>query len=400
MPYLTPVAIETRLNALATTYSAICTRHACSHPSHNGTTVSYLRITNGAGAGRPKVLVIAGVHAREWAPPDAVLSFAHKLLNAYSTSSPIIFPAFRDSVSAPAISFPRFRLPFPDVRRIVERLNLFILPCVNPDGRAFSMSAAVNADWRKNRRPNANPACIGVDINRNFDIAWDFDVYYSVAAAATVASSKDPCDPQVYIGSSPESEPETQNVRDLINSEQITFFVDVHSYSRKILYPWGVDTNQTIDSTQSFQNVAHNRNPAVAGSGRDGTTGNVYKEFFPNNAPLRLLAKHELIGNRMKDRILGSAGPGPIARSRSTYTVEPSLDLYPATGVSDDYAFSRQLINPALAPIFAFTIECGSSSDGEGGFQPDYTTKYPKIEREVHAALSGLLSYAAAWHRP
>jgi hypothetical protein len=59
-----------------------------------------------------------------------------------------------------------------------------------------------------------------------------------------------------------------------------------------------------------------------------------------------------------------------------------------------DYAFSRQFIPGGWGPIYAFTIECGTELDGEGGFQPS-TKIFPKIEREVHAAVFALLDIAA-----
>ena len=92
----------------------------------------------------------------------------------------------------------------------------------------------------------------------------------------------------------------------------------------------------------------------------------------------------------MHDAILGGAGDDRRARARSDYAVEPSLSLYPATGTASDYAFSTR----EDGSVTAFTLECGSDGDGEGGFQP-VPAIYPKIEREVHLALLALLLQAA-----
>jgi hypothetical protein len=54
------------------------------------------------------------------------------------------------------------------------------------------------------------------------------------------------------------------------------------------------------------------------------------------------------------------------------------------------------LLDNSRPAIYAFCLECGidqapdDPSDNEGGFHPDYQTKFPKIEREIHAAVLAL----------
>src|SRR5205823_4987303 len=113
------------------------------------------------------------------------------------------------------------------IQNIVNKLDIFVLPQANPDGRHFSMT--VDTMWRKNRRPapsgnQGNPNCVGVDINRNYDFLWDYPVYFN--AQAPIANSTDPCDYQVYIGPAAASEPETQNAVYLMETfPQIRFFI-------------------------------------------------------------------------------------------------------------------------------------------------------------------------------
>jgi len=357
----------------------------------------YLHILSGSATDKPPVLVTAGVHAREWAPPDAVLSFVEKLLAANLGGTPISYPAFVDTTSAPPITYPAFSIPIAEVRRIVTRLNLFVVPLMNPDGREFTQAATANINWRKNRRPHASGGdCIGVDLNRNFNIAWDFNAYYSAAAAPSVSSSTNPCDFEVYVGPAVASEPETQNALSLITGQRVTFLLDVHSQGRHILYPWGLEDNQSSDPTMNFLNTSWDR--AGVHAGRDGQ-GGVYGEFIPNSAPVRLLDSHVLLGNRMAAAILATAGADATARARSTYLVQQSMSgLYPTSGAIDDFTFSNQLRGTPSPPIFAFTLECGHIT--EGGFWPDYVTQYPKVEREVHAVLRAFLTYPATWTPP
>lgn len=376
-------AIEAELARLSDEHPGLCTRTIAPNRTHEGRSVSYVTI-GGAAGGRP-VLLTGGMHAREWAPPDALLSMLDRLLRAYADATDFAVPAFTDALPARDIAYAEASIAAGDVRRIVDRLELNVLALANPDGRAFAQSAAANALWRKNRRPpRPGSTCAGVDLNRNYDIAWDFERYYDDAGDIAVSASKDPCDPQVYIGPAAASEPESRTVADILRERRIEFYVDVHSFSRKILFPWGMDDNQVRDREQNF------RNPAWDGR-RDGAPGGRYGEFIPS----ALLDEHVRIGRAMHDAILDGAGGDPRARARSAYDVEPSLALYPTTGTASDFAASLQFMPDPPAPrVIAYTLEIGSDADGEGGFQP-VPAIYPKIEREVHLALMAFLLAAA-----
>jgi len=379
-------AIEAELARLAADHPDLCTRTVAPNRSHEGRSVSYVTV-RGAEGGRP-VLITGGIHAREWAPPDALLSLLDRLLRAYEAGADFVIAAFTDTAPARDIVYAEASIPAADVKAIVERLDLSVLALANPDGRAFSQSSAANAMWRKNRRPaggaGSGAACTGVDLNRNFDLAWDFERYYDDAGDIGVSASNDPCDFQVYVGPSAASEPESQNVASVLRERRIEFYVDVHSFSRKILHPWGMDDNQSRDPSQTF------RNPAFDGR-RDGGPGGRYGEFIPQD----VLDQHVRIGTAMHDAMMDGAGSDPRARARSEYAVEPGLALYPTTGTASDFAASLQFgDDPPAERVIAYTLEIGNDSDGEGGFQP-VPAIYPKIEREAHLALMAFLREAA-----
>ena len=375
----TPEQIEDGLAALAAAHPTLCTRTELPHETHDGRRVSYVRVAGGSGGRR--VCLIGGAHAREWVPPDALLTLLGRLLDAYEGERDLEIPAFTDTAAIPDVSYPAATIAAADVRRIVEGVELFVVALVNPDGRAFSQSSQANAMWRKNRRPPAQGSqCFGVDANRNYDVAWDFERYYDDPGEAAVSASKDPCNPQVYIGPAAASEPEVRNVSELLREHDVEYFVDVHSYARKLLFPWGMDDNQTRDPDQTFRNSAWDDR-------RDGAPGGAYGEFIPTEA----LERHVRIGRAMRDAILDGAGSDRRARERSEYTVEPSLALYPTVGGASDYAFSVRENGSATS----FTMECGSDRHGEGGFQP-VPAIYPKIEREVHLAMLAFLLEAAS----
>ena len=375
----TPEQIEDGLAALAEAHPELCTRTELPNETHEGRRMSYVRVAGGTG-GR-KVLVIGGAHAREWVPPDALLTLLQRLLDAYVGERDLEIPAFTDTAPTPDIVYPAAKIAAADVRRIVDGVELFVIALVNPDGRAFSQSSQANAMWRKNRRPPPpGSQCRGVDANRNYDVAWDFERYYNRPGEAAVSASKNPCDIQVYIGPSAASEPEVRNVAALLGEHDFEFFMDVHSYSRLLLFPWGMDSNQSRDPEQTFRNPAWDDR-------RDGGPGGPYGEFISSEA----LDRHVRIGRAMHDAIVNAAGSDRRARARSEYAVQASLALYPTVGGASDYAFTVR----EDGSMTSFTLECGSDADGEGGFQP-VPAIYPKIEREVHLALLALLSEAAA----
>lgn len=373
--------IELGLGALATAHPTICTQISLPYTSHEGRRSSYVRVaTTDPREGRATVLLAGGAHAREWVPPDALLTLTQRLLDAYAGATALEIPAFTDAAASPAVEYAATSISAADVARIADRVELFVLPLINPDGRVFSQSSPANAMWRKNRRP-ARPGstCRGVDPNRNHDIAWDYERYYTPAGAEADSASKDPCDPQVYVGPRVGSEPEVRNLVALLHDEAIDYFVDVHSFSRKLLYPWGMDGDQMREPSQNH------RNPEWDGR-RDGTVRGPYGEYISADA----LNRHIRVGSAMHDAIVAAAGDDRRARERSAYAVEPSLALYPTTGTASDYAFSLR----DDGSVTSFTMECGLDTDGEGGFQP-LPAIYPKIEREVHLAMLALLLEAA-----
>jgi murein tripeptide amidase MpaA len=413
----TSAAISTHLDQAAAGSSGVCTRLSWAAGSA-GASAGYVKIaaaTAASPAQRWATLISGGVHARELAPPDALVSFVEKLLAAYAAHSAVVYPAWTSPVDS--VTYSSFTIPWPQVQAVVERLDLYVAPLVNADGRDFVLaplaSAATHAEqqlhkmWRKNRRPapagQTGDSCIGVDLNRNCDILWDFTTAYTPALVAQapkagVDTSQQPCNFNVYSGPSAESEPETQNLAGLMRTASISFYADVHAYGRDILYPWGIETDQSTDPTQSFENRAKDGQ-------RDGNQANAYAEYVPAGQ----LAALQAMAKRMCDFIYAKAGGAdPTAQARSVYKPAESAVLYPTkvtTGAFDDYCFSRWFTQATagtpIRPVMAFTIEAGGNpklgaGNDEGGFAPDYVKHYPKIEREIHAALWGFLTAIAA----
>src|SRR6266581_3990141 len=139
---------------------------------------------------------------------------------------------------------------------LMETLDIWMLPCANPDGRNYVMTTDWN--WRMNRRDNPGTPCDGVDPNRNCDFLW------RVIGPTTVCN---PCSStQGFVGSLPFSEPESQNIHLLCDTHRIDVFVDVHSFSEFVLFPWGHAPTQTTQPLPNFTNLLFGL--STAGSAR------------------------------------------------------------------------------------------------------------------------------------
>jgi murein tripeptide amidase MpaA len=350
MPYLNVGEIEVALEALAAAHPNVTERVALPHQTSEGRQCHALRIGPADSEGFDSAVIIGGLHAREWVPPDALVHLAADLLDSHSEGTGLRYGAQHFSAQ--------------DIRSLIEGLQIVLFPCANPDGRHHSQT--VEPMWRKNRRrisASLDLRCVGVDLNRNFDALWDFRRHF--APDSGVSASADPCHPQVYIGPAVCSEAETQNVVALLDRYARTrWFIDVHSYVPAIYHAWGFDENQTSDPSMNF------RNPQF--DGKRGRVDGSYREFIPE-ADLRAL---KLLGDKMNTAVATASG--------NEYEFGQSFSLYPTSGASDDYAFSRHFVDGTKSKIFSFTVECGSS------FQPSWQ----EAEDVIRELCAGLIAFS------
>lgn len=359
MTYLNVVEVESSLSGLAAAYPNLCELINLPYHTYEGRTSHALRIGTGPCTNRG-ILFIGGVHAREWGSCEISVYLAADLLEAYQKGTGLVYGGKSFSAT--------------QIKTIVEKRNIIVYPLVNPDGRHYSQNSV--ALWRRNRNPansGGNADCIGVDINRNFDFLWDFKNQFN--PSATVIVSDNPCELEgtipgsgTYHGSAAFSEMETQNVRWLFDTyANIGWFIDIHSYSQLILYPWGDDQNQTSNPNMTFSNPAFNK---VRGIEND----TAYKEYLENKD----LILFQSVANRVRNAILS-------VRNVS-YTVQQSFDLYATSGVSDDYAYSRHFQDPAQPKVYPFTIEWGTD------FQPSWS----EMEQIIQDIDAGLIEFCLA----
>ena len=332
MAYQNVVEIETAIENLADAYPSLTQHITLPLTTFGGKTSHALRIGAGSPGSRDAVMIVGCHHAREWGSADILVSFAADLLEAYDTSA--------------GLSYGGKSFTAADVQAVVDTLHIVLFPQVNPDGRERSLAqdpVGGSSGWRPNINPGNPPRpCAGVDPNRNYDFLFDFAT--KCHPSAPVRVSDDPCNiDQIYHGPSAFSEVESQNVRWLLDAFPRTrWFMDVHSYSQLVLYNWGDDHNQTTDPDMNFRNPAYDGMRSLIGS---DTT---YKEYIP--AGDELIAR--TLAERMRDAIAAVRG--------KLYTAQQGVELYPTTGSSKDYAYSRHWENPAKGRVYGFAIEWGT----------------------------------------
>jgi murein tripeptide amidase MpaA len=337
--YLSSVGIEACLQYLAGTYPGICQLITLPEQSVEGRTIRAIKLGTGASDHRHGLLLIGGAHARELVPPDALVTLALRLCQAYTGGTALTYGSRTYSAGT--------------IKLIIDSLDLFMLPLVNPDGRTFVQSPAGDPWWRKNRRPN--PGCMGVDLNRNYDFLW----------SSGIGTSSSWCS-DVFKGPGAFSEPETRNVRSMLDTyPNVECYIDVHSYSELFLYPWGDDDNQSTTPSMNFMNPAFN--------GLRGTSGDsLYREYIPTADESWFVNS----GDKVRQAILDVRG--------HNYLVEQGIGLYPTSGTSEDYAYSRHFVDGGLARVYGYTLETGLQ------FQPPYSEALQVIAE----ASSGLLQFA------
>lgn len=311
--YRTSAQIDSLGTLLAAFFPSLCTQLDLPETSVQGRTVHALRLRGGGGPERRGVLLVGGTHARELMNPDMLIELVVDLIVSYKTGNDLVLGG-RTWTGR-------------DVQVMLDSLDLYVLPCVNPDGRDHVMT--VDTLWRKSRRDNPGTACDGVDLNRNADILW------GVTQGQTSCS---PC-ADTYVGSGAFSEPETRNVRHLLDTHRVDSFVDVHSYSELVLFPWGHAPTQTTDPSKRFTSMP------------TGTCQPIGQPAYQEYMEPRDRQRFQTVAQRIVEAIAAVRG--------RAYTLEPGISLYPTTGTLSDYAYSRHISKAGARKTYGFTIETG-----------------------------------------
>lgn len=166
----------------------------------------------------PEVLYLGLQHAREAITGTSLIFFAQYLTQNYGTNQA--------------------------VTELVSNREIFIVPCVNPDGYVFNEvhNPGGGGMQRKNRRNVGSDITgqKGVDLNRNYGVDWkDCDGASSSCGSGTASN-------ETYWGSAAFSEPETQAVRDLCYARNFVAAFDQHCSGPYYSLPFGRRSYHTM----------------------------------------------------------------------------------------------------------------------------------------------------------
>ncbi|MEW5760690.1 MAG: M14 family metallopeptidase [Candidatus Thermoplasmatota archaeon] len=136
------------------------------------------------------------------------------------------------------------------IKSLIDRVELFFVPMVNPDGHEYKMSGN---EWRKNRREidldgDGIIDGIGVDLNRNYPHLWKLE--------GTSELRNDTAG--IYCGPYPLSENETFGIASLAIKERPTISLSYHSFGEFVLYPWGNSIDNQRYVSRRIHYIAEN----------------------------------------------------------------------------------------------------------------------------------------------
>jgi carboxypeptidase T len=245
--------------------------------SYEGRELWAVKISDNVGSDEdePEVLFIGQHHAREHITVEMTLYILHLLADNYGTDQ--------------------------QITDLVNSREIYIIFTTNPDGSEYDIATGSYRSWRKNRQPNDGSSYIGTDLNRNYGYKWG-----CCGGSSGLPSS------ETYRGAFAFSAPETQRIRDFIDSrvvggeQQIKTSITFHSYAQLVLWPYGYTyTDVPSDMTQDDHDVFVAMGQAMA-----ATNG---------------------------------------------YTPQQASDLYITDGTTDDWAYG-------VHKIFMYTFEMGSNT--------------------------------------
>ena len=282
--------------------------------------------------GRPVFLMFGNHHAREWPSAEAPMEFTHDLVDDFNAGD------------ARAVD-------------LLTRTRVIIVPVSNPDGYEISrtqgdlidlngldeggtvslLATPGGAYKRKNCRlvdgqtQPPGPCALafspggfglGVDLNRNYGALWG-----GPGAAGFMPDANEvavgPADP-TYHGPAPFSEPETQAIRTLISTRQVTTLISNHTYSNLLLRPVGV-------------------NPST-----------MHPDGFPVGfAPDECFTQEDGLDNGMQ-------ALGERMTAQTGYSNQFGWELYDTTGTTEDYSYNA-------TGGYGYTFEIGPNQ-----FHPPY----------------------------
>jgi hypothetical protein len=247
---------EAELRALPTGREDFVRTFELPHESLEGRKVLGVEISEDVHSttdGKPVFLMLGLHHAREWPSGEHAMEFAIDLVEGFENDNERIKGLLGEArvLVVPVVNPDGFEQSrkWGDIADLRE-LDDTLAENGEDSGGLVAASSPGNAYKRKNCRmvdgqapppgsceaPSPIGFGAGIDLNRNYGALWG-----GGGSSGTFANP-------TYRGPAPFSEPETQNVRDLVSSRHVTTLITNHTYSNLILRPPGtLAAGETID---------------------------------------------------------------------------------------------------------------------------------------------------------
>ncbi|WP_104525262.1 M14 family zinc carboxypeptidase [Blastococcus atacamensis] len=248
--YRTLTDYNADMAALERDHPGLVKRFALPHASLDGRQIYGVEIggdVRGPDRGLPTFLMLGVHHAREWPSGEHAMEFAVDLVENYGSDPRITDLVNRSRVVVvPVVNVDGFELSRTDG-------GLVDLRAADQGGTATILGTPGNAYKRKNCRlvdgqDTPDGTCragsltspggygTGIDLNRNYGGYWGGPGASDLFADPT------------YRGAAAFSEPETQNIRELISGRHVTTLITNHTFSNLVLRPNGVAPDQVAPS--------------------------------------------------------------------------------------------------------------------------------------------------------
>jgi hypothetical protein len=262
-------------------------------------------------ANAPKVLIVGCHHAREWISVEVPYLIAEYLISKYDPSPGV--PA--NETAAPGTASGQAQR----IKHLVGNREIWFVPMLNAEGHVHTI--LTSRKWRPNRFAQTfaatttisapqfgggpsrtitipgGTACLGVDINRNYNTS---DWGKETTSGVSLTTSRDPQDGgsdtsfggQIFCGMSGESEVETKAISDLIRAQTFASVHSYHNFSEDILAPDATFADAFVSSVgNGMKDLIAQRGVSYKfekASGLYPTTGDTldfYIQKVPGNRP-------------------------------------------------------------------------------------------------------------------